>query len=101
MSVGFEHLLGLHYRGSSLGPGEALNDRALVTEIINLKMLFAPNAPQELFTSRASWWLIVGEVVQQMNEMQCSQISSFLGVKDYAPRPQAAGWCYTISTCCA
>lgn len=31
------------------------SDRALVTEIINLETLLAANAPQELFTPRASW----------------------------------------------
>lgn len=62
MSVGFQHLLRLHYWGSSLGPLIPQSDRALVTEIINLKTLFATNALQELFTSHASWCLIIGEV---------------------------------------
>lgn len=63
MSVGFQHLLRLHYWGSSLGPLIPQSDRALVTEIINLKTLFATNALQELFTSHASWCLIIGEVL--------------------------------------
>lgn len=63
MSVGFQHLLRLHYQGSSLGPLIPQSDRALVTEIINLKTLFAANALQELFTSHASWCLIMEEVL--------------------------------------
>lgn len=59
MSAGFQHLLRLHYRGSSLGPLIPQSDRALVTEIINLKTLLAANALQELFTPHASWCLIV------------------------------------------
>lgn len=75
MSEGFQHLLKLHYRGSSLDPLLPQSDRALVTEIINLKTLFAANALQELFTSHASWCLIVGVLLQMM---KCSQITLFV-----------------------
>lgn len=60
MSEGFQHLLRLHYWGSSLGPLIARSDRTLVTEIINLKTLFVANALQELFTSHDSWCHIIG-----------------------------------------
>ncbi len=77
MSGGSQHLLSLHYRGSSLGPLIPQSDRALVTEIINLKTLFAANALQELFTSHASWCLIIGGSLCEINVMKCSQISLF------------------------
>lgn len=41
MSVSFQHLFRLHYWGSSLGPLIPQSDRVLVTEIINLKTVFA------------------------------------------------------------
>lgn len=63
MSMGFQHLLRLHYWGSSLGPLIPQSDRALVTEIINLNTLLATNVLQELFTSCGSWCLIRVEVL--------------------------------------
>lgn len=60
MSVGFQHLLRLHYRGSSLGPLIPQSDRALVTEIINLKTL-------PLMLLKNSWCLIVEEVLHEVN----------------------------------
>lgn len=68
MSEGSQHLLRLHYPGPSLGPRIQRSDRALVTEIINLKSPFAANALQELFTSRASRCLITGEVLPHVND---------------------------------
>lgn len=75
MSVGFQHLLRLHYQGFSLGPLMPQSDKALVTEIINLKTLFSANAFQELFNSHACWCPIREYVFCQINVMKCLQIT--------------------------